>query len=163
MEDHTPKSLASARKQRREMSLPEGLLWHRLRQRPLGVKFRNHHPIGNLVVDFYCASRRLVIEIDGIAHDMGNNPERDRRRDAWLRSEGFEVVRIPAADVLGDPAQVAESLASLCAASPPPSAACAAATSPKGGDSNTTSPETPPLGEVAAQSAGGGGDSGVAV
>ena len=35
--------------------------------------------IGDLVVDFYCAGRRLVIEIDGIAHDMGNNPERDQR------------------------------------------------------------------------------------
>ena len=135
MENHTPKSLASARKQRREMSLPEGLLWQLLRQRPLGVKFRNHHPIGNLVVDFYCASRRLVIEIDGIAHAMGDNPERDRRRDAWLRSEGFDVVRIPATDVLRDPAEVAESLAVLCSAGPPPSAACAAATSPRGGES----------------------------
>lgn len=117
------------------MTLPEGLLWQQLRQRPLGVKFRNHHPIGNLVVDFYCASCRLVIEIDGIAHDMGDNPERDRRRDAWLRSEGFELMRIPATEVLRDPAQVAASLAMLCAANPPPSAAGAAATSPRGGDS----------------------------
>ena len=133
MEDHTPESLESARKQRREMSLPEGLLWHHLRKRPLGVKFRNHHPIGNLVVDFYCAARKLIIEIDGISHDMGNNPARDLRRDAWLVSEGFDVIRIPATDVLRDPAEVAESLALLCAASPPPSAAGAAATFPRGG------------------------------
>ena len=132
MEDHTPEALARARKQRRVMSLPEGLLWNLLRQRPLGVKFRNHHPIGNLVVDFYCARRRLVIEIDGISHDMGDHPARDLRRDGWLRSQGFEVLRIPAADVLRDPAEVAESLALFCA-SPPPSAAGAAATSPRGG------------------------------
>jgi very-short-patch-repair endonuclease len=134
MEDHTPESLAAARKQRRAMTLPEGLLWHHLRQRPLGVKFRNHHPIGSLVVDFYCASKRLVIEIDGIAHDMGDNPERDQRRDAWLRSQGFEVMRIPATDVLRDPAEVAQSLARLCSAGPPPSA-LRAATSPRGGES----------------------------
>ena len=133
MENHTPESLAAARKQRREMTLPEGLLWQHLRQRPLGVKFRNHHPIGNLVVDFYCVSKRLVIEIDGIAHDMGDNPERDRRRDAWLKSEGFSVVRIPAADVLRDPIAAAESLVAMCCADPPPSAAGAAATSPRGG------------------------------
>ena len=139
MEDHTPEALANARKQRRTMSLPEGLLWNYLRQRPLGVKFRNHHPIGNLVVDFYCANRRLVFEIDGISHDMGNNPQRDSRRDAWLRSKGFEVLRIPATDVLRDPAEVAESLALYCAASPPPSAAKAAATSPRGGVSGALS------------------------
>lgn len=115
------------------MSLPEGLLWNHFRRRPLGVKFRNHHPIGNLVVDFYCASRRLVIEIDGISHEMGSNPPRDSRRDAWLRSQGYHVIRIPATDVLRDPAEVAESLALLCA-KPPPSAAGAAATSPRGGD-----------------------------
>ena len=135
MEDHTPRSLARAREQRRTMTLPEGLLWQHLRKRPLGIKFRNHHPIGNLVVDFYCASKRLVIEIDGIAHDMGDNPERDVRRDAWLRSKGYDIVRIAAREVLRDPAEVAESLALLCSAAPPPSAAGAAATSPRGGDS----------------------------
>ena len=134
MENHTPESLKAARDQRREMSLPEGLLWRHLRQRPHGVKFRNHHPIGGLVVDFYCASRCLVIEIDGIVHDMGDNPDRDRRRDAWLRSEGFEVVRIPASDVLRDPAEIAESLALLCSAEPPPTR-LRRATSPSGGDS----------------------------
>jgi very-short-patch-repair endonuclease len=134
VEEHTPESLAAARKQRRKMTLPEGLLWELLRQRPLGIKFRNHHPIGNLVVDFYCAGKRLVIEIDGIAHDMGDNPAHDQRRDAWLRSQGFEVMRIPATEVLRDPAEVAESLALLCSAHPPPSA-LRAATSPKGGES----------------------------
>lgn len=134
MEDHTPEALRSARKLRREMSLPEGLLWQQLRQRPMGLKFRNQHPLEKLVVDFYCASKRLIIEIDGIAHDMGDNPARDQKRDAFLRSLGYLVVRILASDVLRDPAEVAESIISLCIAKPPPSALCAA-TSPKGGDS----------------------------
>jgi very-short-patch-repair endonuclease len=120
------------------MSLPEGLLWHQLRQRPLGIKFRKLHPIGNLVVDFYCARHRLVVEIDGISHDMGSGPERDARRDAWLRSEGYRVFRIPAVDVLRDPVAAAESLVAICSANPPPSA-LRAATSPKGGDSTGVS------------------------
>jgi very-short-patch-repair endonuclease len=154
--DHTPKSLANARKQRRTMSLPEGLLWSYLRKRPLEVKFRNHHPIGNLVVDFYCAAARLVIEIDGISHDMGANPQRDRRRDGWLRSKGFQVVRIPAAEVLRDPVGVTESLALICA-SPPPSVAGATATSPRGGDSYSVPAESHPLGEVGRRRRLGGG------
>ena len=134
MEDHTPASLDAARNLRRKMSLPEGLLWQQLRQRPMGLKFRNQHPIGSMVVDFYCASSRLVIEVDGISHGMGDQPERDQRRDSWLRSQGFNVVRVLASDVLNDPVAVAQSLVSLCAAKPPPSA-LRAATSPKGGDS----------------------------
>ena len=99
MEDHTSEALTAARKLRRKMSLPEGLLWQQLRQRPMGLKFRNQHPLEKMVVDFYCASSRLVIEIDGIAHDMGDNPERDLRRDAFLRSLGYQVVRILASDI----------------------------------------------------------------
>ena len=139
MEDHTPESLTAARKLRRKMSLPEGLLWQRLRQRPMGLKFRNQHPLEKMVVDFYCASRRLVVEIDGISHGMGDNPARDLRRDAFLRSLGYEVLRILASNVLKDPVGVAESIVSLCLDRPPPSA-LRAATSPKGGDSFSGAP-----------------------
>ena len=116
------------------MSLPEVLLWKLLRARPSGIKFRRQHPIGDMVVDFYCAERRMVIEIDGISHVMGDQPERDLRRDAWLRSIGCEVVRIAAADVLKSPDDVAQGLVRLCSTVPPPSA-LRAATSPSGGGS----------------------------
>ena len=132
MEDHTPEALQSARRQRRSMSLPEVLLWRILRQRPAGMKFRRLHPFGKLVVDFYCVERRIAIEIDGISHDMGDQPSRDVRRDAWLKSQGIQVIRIPAVDVLKDVTLVAESLVAHCAAAPPPSAR-RAATSPRGG------------------------------
>ena len=135
MEGRSAASLVAARKLRRTMSLPEGLLWQQLRQRPMGLKFRNQHPIGNIVVDFYCAKSRLVIEINGISHDMGDRSDRDLARDRWLNSLNYRVVRIPAADVLRDPSAVAGSLVSLCLDSPPPSA-LRAATSPTGGDSS---------------------------
>ena len=135
MEDHTPESLTAARKLRRKMSLPEGLLWQQLRQRPMGLKFRNQHPLEKMVVDFYCASRRLVVEIDGISHGMGDNPERDLRRNSFLRSLGYRVLRILATEVLRDPAEIAASIVALCNDIPPPSA-LRAATSPRGGESS---------------------------
>lgn len=133
MEDHSPEALESAKRLRKAMSLPEVLLWQLLRQRPEGLKFRRQHPFGEkIVLDFYCAAKRLGVEIDGIAHDMGDRAERDARRDAWLSSQGIRIVRVSAADVLRDVGAVAASLASLCAAIPPPSA-LRAATSPSGG------------------------------
>jgi very-short-patch-repair endonuclease len=58
--------------------------------------FRRQHPIGPHVLDFYCAKARLAIEIDGISHDMGDRPQRDIRRDAWLEARGVTVVHIAA-------------------------------------------------------------------
>ncbi|WP_374543570.1 endonuclease domain-containing protein [Sphingorhabdus sp.] len=132
MEDHTPKALASARRLRREMTLPEVLLWRLLKGKPMGVKFRKQHPIKNHVVDFYCAEKRIAIEIDGIAHDMGDRPKRDVSRDTRLRALGIEVIRISAADVLRDVDGAADGIVRLCADRPPPSA-LRAATSPSGG------------------------------
>jgi very-short-patch-repair endonuclease len=96
------------------MSLPEVLLWRILRQRQAGFRFRRQHPIGVWVVDFYCPEAKLAIEIDGISHDMGDRPERDVRRDAWIAEQGIEVVRFPASTVLNDVIAVAESIAGIC-------------------------------------------------
>ena len=92
----------SARKLRREMSLPEVLLWEQLRAAKQGMKFRRQHPIGPYIADFYCSAAKLVIEIDGEAHDLGDRSERDIVRDAAMRNAGYEVLRIGAADVLKD-------------------------------------------------------------
>jgi very-short-patch-repair endonuclease len=99
-----------ARALRKQMSLPEVLLWQRLKPRPNGLKFRPQHPAGPYILDFYCHEARLVIEIDGIAHDMGDRPERDEARDADLRQRGLRVVRIPASDVLHDPDEAASAI-----------------------------------------------------
>ena len=84
------------------MTLPEVLLWNELRRSDASLKFRRQHPIGPYVVDFYCASARLAVEVDGAAHDMGENPVRDEQRDAWLAARGICVLRIPAQEVLRD-------------------------------------------------------------
>ncbi|MFL6728957.1 MAG: endonuclease domain-containing protein [Sphingomicrobium sp.] len=84
----------NARRLRRELSLPEKLLWIRLRGAE--VRFRRQHPIGSYVLDFYCAAAKLAIEVDGAAHDHGDRPHRDDIRVDWLKRHGIEVLRIPA-------------------------------------------------------------------
>jgi len=92
-------SVKKARELRRRMSPSEVRLWHVLRERPKGLQFRRQHPLGPFVFDFFCRSAGVAVEIDGLAHDLGDNPSRDERRDRWARDQGVETLRIPAADV----------------------------------------------------------------
>ena len=96
------------------MTLPEGLLWQVLRSRPEGLKFRRQHPFGRCIVDFYCPAAKLAIEIDGISHDMGDRPDRDRRRDTWLRGKGLRVLRFAASDVIKDLESVVTAILFAC-------------------------------------------------
>ena len=82
--------LLAARDMRKHPTDEERKLWHALRRKALGVKFRRQHPIGPFVADFYCAALKLVVELDG-GHHVGSAD--DATRDAWLRREGYEVVR----------------------------------------------------------------------
>ncbi len=109
----SPKTVALARKLRKEMTLPEVLLWRELKGKPLGMKFRKQFGLLGFVADFACVEVRLLIEVDGIAHDMGENPARDVGRDAVLTDHGWRVVRIPAKEVLADVARCAESIVAL--------------------------------------------------
>jgi len=84
------------------MSLPEVLLWHALRRRPGGLRFRRQHPAGCYILDFYCPKHRLAIEVDGEIHARGDQPLRDAARDAWLSRQGILVLRLPAAEILAD-------------------------------------------------------------
>jgi len=105
-----PLTLARARMLRREMTLPEVLLWKSLRRDRLGVRFRRQHPMGPYILDFYCEPERLAVEIDGSAHDHPDQVAHDRRRTAWLELQGVTVIRYPASDILGNLAGVLEGL-----------------------------------------------------
>ncbi len=96
------KHIKRARKLRKEMSLPEVLLWQALRQRPGGFKFRRQHPQPPYAIDFACLECRLAIEIDGEAHNRGNMPKHDSVRDKRLADRGFRTLRIPATTILQD-------------------------------------------------------------
>ena len=98
------------------MSLPEILLWQRLKGSPQGIAFRKQHPIAGYRADFYCAAAKLIIEVDGAAHDMGDRPEGDAERTKILRNKGYRVIRIAAVDVLRDADGAAQSIVSFVAA-----------------------------------------------
>jgi very-short-patch-repair endonuclease len=84
------------------MSPAEIALWLALRGRPEGLKFRRQHPSGPFTADFYCHEARLVVEVDGTAHDYGDRPARDASRDRWFEARGIAVKRVTAHDVLKD-------------------------------------------------------------
>uniref|UniRef100_B0SVZ8 DUF559 domain-containing protein n=1 Tax=Caulobacter sp. (strain K31) TaxID=366602 RepID=B0SVZ8_CAUSK len=93
--------IARARELRKDMSLPERLLWAELRGSKLdGLRFRRQHPMGPYVFDFFCGAARLAVEVDDNAHEMGDQSERDAVRDAWMTERGIRTLRIPAEWVL---------------------------------------------------------------
>jgi very-short-patch-repair endonuclease len=93
---------ARARQLRRNATVPERILWGLLRDRRLsGVKFRRQHSVGPYVVDFYCHSHRLVVELDGRSHDDRGLDDR-RRQDYLEMVAGLKVFRVGNDDVLHD-------------------------------------------------------------
>ena len=108
------KQVKRARELRRKMSLPEVLLWQRLRLRPGGHKFRRQFPMDRMTTDFACLERRLIIEVDGEGHSFGDQPLRDAARDALLRRSEFRVLRIAACDVLKDMDAVLRFIVATC-------------------------------------------------
>jgi very-short-patch-repair endonuclease len=91
--------LRHTRTLRRAQTDPERLLWSRLRRRQLaGFKFRRQHQIGLYICDFTSLDGRLIVELDGGQHaeHMGY----DRRRDDFLRSAGYRVLRFWNIDVV---------------------------------------------------------------
>lgn len=88
---------------RKALTGPEYLLWERLKIRvDDGLVFRRQHPLGAYILDFYCFKARLVIEVDGAHHSEETQAARDALRDNWLREQGLEIYRIPAAEVYRD-------------------------------------------------------------
>jgi len=87
-----------ARHLRRNAPAVEKMLWERLRDRQLGVKFRRQHPMEPYIVDFCSIAARLVIEIDGPFHD----PVKDQLRDRELSDRGYRTLRFTSTDLFKD-------------------------------------------------------------
>jgi len=97
-----------ARALRKAMSGPEVMLWSRLRGRgPDRPTFRRQHPFGSVILDFYCPSVRLAVDVDGSTHWDEERQRRDLARDRWLEGQGVAVMRIPASAVYRDAGAVA--------------------------------------------------------
>jgi very-short-patch-repair endonuclease len=83
------------------MTPAEVMLWERLRDRRLaGLKFRRQHPVGPFVLDFCCATHRIVIELDGEIHE--EMAEQDEERSRLLAAHGYHVIRFRNEEVLAD-------------------------------------------------------------
>ena len=92
---------SQARRLRASMTDAEARLWQRLRgKRFAALVFRRQVPIGPFIADFCCHAARLVVEVDGGQHGTHTGLVRDGRRDAFLASEGYRVLRFWNHDVL---------------------------------------------------------------
>jgi very-short-patch-repair endonuclease len=101
-----------------------------LRDRRLDAKWRRQRVIGDYIVDFVCLDHRLIIEADG-GHHAEN--ETDVRRDAFLKAQGFRILRLWNNEILSNPGGVYEAIASALH-TPHPSAASPLPPSPVAGE-----------------------------
>ena len=90
--------LENARRLRREMTPHERKLWY-LFLRKYPVKIYKQRIIGRFVVDFYCASAKLVIEVDGSQHYEKQGLVYDTERSEFLMAHGLEVLRFSNRDI----------------------------------------------------------------
>ena len=105
--------IARARELRRESTFPERLLWSRLRNgRCAELKFRRQQPLGPYVVDYFCASARMVVELDGHSHE--ERDAQDEKRQEYLEQQGLRVIRFSNDEVLANLDGVVEAIATAC-------------------------------------------------
>jgi very-short-patch-repair endonuclease len=98
-----------ARSLRHTMSRSETLLWQELRAfKSSAIKFRRQSPIGPYIVDFACLSAKLIVEVDGDSHETDRGRRHDANRDSYLRSRGFEIMRVDEPDVIANAWHVAQ-------------------------------------------------------
>lgn len=89
----------------------ENVLWQLLRGKRLeGFKFRRQHIIGPFIADFVCLKSRLIVEVDGLMHQLPENVENDRERTVWLYEHGFDVIRFTNEKILRESDFVLETI-----------------------------------------------------
>ena len=97
--EHNPKLTVRAQNLRKNMTKEERRLWYEcLRQYP--HRFRRQVTFGHYILDFYCAAAKLAIELDGSQHYEPEGQQYDANRDAWLESNGIQVLRFSNTDIL---------------------------------------------------------------
>ena len=109
-----PKLAHVARGLRRRQTNSEARLWSKLRNRQLdGLKFRRQVPRGRYIADFLCDEAMLILEIDGSRH--ADTVAADAARTSYLRSLGYEVLRLMNWDVMQNTDRVLDHIQALAA------------------------------------------------
>ncbi len=95
---NNPKLTGNAKTLRKNMTKEERHLWYDF-LKSLPVTFNRQKVIGEIIVDFYCASKKIVIELDGSQHYEENGIVKDKERDEFLNSLGIKVLRYSNTDI----------------------------------------------------------------
>jgi very-short-patch-repair endonuclease len=115
------KQRSRARSLRRDLTDAERIIWNGVRgHRMHGASFRRQTPIGPFVVDFVCHDAMLIVEIDGGQHFESEHIKRDARRDAFLKSKGYRILRFNNHDVMTNRQGVLETIAAAVVRAPSP-------------------------------------------
>jgi len=105
---------AVTRDLRKNMTDAEKLLWSEIRSKQLkGVQFYRQKPLGSYIVDFYCPSAKLIIEVDGGQHYSDEGQTKDAQRDAYFNKLGLRVKRYSDREVLKNINDVLEDIYKL--------------------------------------------------
>src|SRR3989338_7175227 len=78
---------------RKKATSTEEKLWSEIRNNKLGVKFKRQHSISGYILDFYCAEKKLIVELDGEIHNKKESIEYDTVRDKFFKELGYRTIR----------------------------------------------------------------------
>ena len=110
-----PVTVERARALRKGQTVTEMLLWRELKDRRLeNLKFRRQVPIGPFIVDFYCAEKKLIVELDGFVHKERVVQIKDYRREQYLRENGYRVLRFTNDEANHDMMKVLRTIVATC-------------------------------------------------
>lgn len=108
------------RELRRNQTEAEVAFWQQVRNRQFhGLKFFRQYSVGSYILDFYCPTLKLGVELDGGQHNCPEGREKDAVRSGFLRTQGVMVVRFWNHDVLQNMSGVLEQLAVSARVTPP--------------------------------------------
>lgn len=106
---HNNKKLLARRRYLRRHATPEeSLLWEKLKGSALGYKFRRQHSIGGYIVDFYCLSKQLVVELDGDQHN--DNTDYDAAREYFMKGFNIRTIRFMNSEIRNNLGQVLDTI-----------------------------------------------------
>ncbi len=108
-----------ALKMRKQPTDAEKVLWTELSGKKLAnYKFRRQHIIGNYITDFICLKENIIVEVDGLIHQLPENKNNDEERTKWLNDEGYQVIRFTNEEVLFETERVIEKIKASMEAPP---------------------------------------------